>query len=113
MAKVTLSVPDEIYARIETHKDQLNLSEIFRVCVSEEIEKLEGKAQIITELKDYLLTKFPFAAERKTEIDRFTRKWGTPEVIEPDDLTQPYVKLMKNQPIALGNTTLVSTWSLS
>jgi hypothetical protein len=106
MAKVTLSVPDDLYARIDVHKDQLNLSEIFRVCVSEEIEKLEGKpnAEITMKLKDYLRAKSPLEVARKAEIDRFTKKWGPPDIINPDDAN--YVRIMKNQPITIGNITL-------
>jgi hypothetical protein len=108
MAKVTLSVPDDLYARIDVLKDHLNLSEIFRVCVSEEIEKLAGKpnAEIIMKLKDYLRAKSPLEVVRTAEIDRFTQKWGKPEVVDPDDFNKPYVRLMKNQLITLGNTTL-------
>jgi len=40
--KITLSVPDNLYEKIDRHKDLLNLSEIFRTCVSEELKKVES-----------------------------------------------------------------------
>jgi len=109
MAKVTLSVPDDLYERIDALKDQLNLSEIFRVCVSQEIERIAGKpnAEITIKLKNYLQEKSPFETTRKEEIERFTRKWGQPDIITPNETKQPYVALMKIQPITIGNTTFV------
>lgn len=101
MAKVTLSVPDDLYAKIEKYKDRLNLSELFRETVSREIEKIEEKSEIIQKLHEYLKSKLPSPdkeATRRVEIDRFTRKWGKPDYIHPDDslgAKPPYVTLEK------------------
>lgn len=108
VAKVTLSVPDDLYERIEALKDQLNLSEIFRVCVSQEIEKLAGtpNAEIVSKLKDYLQEKSPFETTRTSEINRFTSRWGQPDIITPNEKNPPYVAVMKTQPITVGEKTL-------
>jgi hypothetical protein len=45
MAKITLSVPDDLYGKIEKHKDEINISEFFRHCVSKEIERLDSFAR--------------------------------------------------------------------
>ncbi len=74
MAKVTLLVPDGLYAKIENYKDRLNLSELFRETVSREIEKIEEKSEIIQKLHEYLKSKLPSPdkeATRRVEIDRF------------------------------------------
>jgi len=49
MAKVTLSVPDDLYEKIERYKDLLNLSEIFRICASEELRKIESNERRLAE----------------------------------------------------------------
>ena len=88
MAKITLSLPDDLYERIDALKDQLNLSEIFRVCVSQEIERIAGKpnAEITIKLENYLQERSPLETERKAEIDRFTRKWGQPDNNKPNEM---------------------------
>jgi len=114
LAKVTLSVPDDLYAKIEEYKDHLNLSDIFRVAVSEEIGKLQGKAEIIVNLHKYLMTRLSSTemnASREAEKDRFTRKWGEPETIKTETAfiaQPPYVQLRKIQPIKFGDKTLTT-----
>lgn len=64
MAKITLSVPDNLHERIERYKDLLNLSEIFRICVSEELKKVESSEHRFAKgfpwrevrYKDYIVT---------------------------------------------------------
>jgi len=113
LAKVTLSVPDDLYEKLERHKDHLNYSDIFRRAVSEEIEKIEEKGGLIKGLMNYLSGTFPTAEDkeraRKEEIERFTKKWGNPD---PDpftrytELTPPYVELAKRQEIKHEDRTI-------
>ena len=39
--RVTLSVPDDLYEKIEKWKDSLNLSKVFRIAISKEIKRKE------------------------------------------------------------------------
>ena len=59
LAKVTLSVPDDLYEKLEKHKDRLNYSEIFRRAVLEEIQKIEEKGELIKGLMAVSYTHLP------------------------------------------------------
>ena len=100
--KITLSVPDDFYEKMDAYKERLNYSDVFRRAILVEIEKLTEKGVIIKELEDYLNQgeENPNDKEktRKEEISRFTKKWGTPHYIDPTDISEPpYVKLWKSQ----------------
>lgn len=100
--KITLSVPDDFYEKMDAYKKRLNYSDVFRRAILVEIEKLEEKGHIIKELEDYLNQgqENPNDKEktRKEEISRFTEKWGTPLYINTTNISEPpYVKLWKKQ----------------
>jgi predicted CopG family antitoxin len=107
MAKVTLSVPDDFYEKLEKHKDRLNYSDIFRRAVSEEIERIEKRGELIEGLIHHLsgqLTKTEDKERiRKEEIERFTKKWGIPDIKNNDeDASHRYVSLQKRYKIKSG-----------
>jgi predicted CopG family antitoxin len=111
MAKVTLSVPDDFYEKLEKHKDRLNYSDIFRRAVSEEIERIEKRGELIEGLIHHLSGQLPKTEDRerirKEEIERFTRKWGTPDHQGNDEeASHNYVTLLKRQKISLGDRAL-------
>lgn len=117
LAKVTLSVPDDLYKKLEEHKDRLNYSDIFRRAVSEEIEKIEEKGEIIKDLERFMRSKLDQLSYKDrialcdVEIERFTRKWGKPDVIQYNDrpgLNMAYVILRKRQDIKIGGKTLIT-----
>ena len=62
--KITLSVPDNLYEKIDRYKDLLNLSEIFRIRVSEELQQIESREHRLAKgfpwrkviYKDYVVT---------------------------------------------------------
>jgi len=101
LAKVTLSVPDDLYKKLEEHKDRLNYSDIFRRAVSEEIEKIEEKGELIEGLMNYLGGELPKTEEkaRKEEIERFTKKWGKPDSAHNLLVKAPYISLSKKQTV--------------
>lgn len=49
MAKITLSVPDDLYEKIERYKDLLNWSEMFQTCASEKLRKIESNERRFAE----------------------------------------------------------------
>ena len=110
MAKVTLSVPDDLYEKLEKYRDRLNYSEIFRRAVLEEIEKLEEKGELIKGLESYLSEKPPTIEDieriRREELERFTRKWGTPDRQSKTDRSPPYIELSKWQEVKRGGRTI-------
>lgn len=113
LAKVTLSVPDALYKKLEEHKDRLNYSDIFRRAVSEEIEKIEEKGELIEGLMNYLSGELPKTEDkekaRKEEIERFTKKWGKPDpypLTNYTELAPPYVELAKRREIKHGDRTI-------
>jgi predicted CopG family antitoxin len=107
LAKVTLSVPDDLYEKLEKHKDRLNYSDIFRRAVSEEIEKVEEKGELIKELINHLNKKLSKTDDkqnvRKEEIDRFTKKWGTPDAKGNTEVESPYVTLERTEKVNIGD----------
>jgi len=111
MAKVTLSVPDDFYQRLEKYKERLNYSDIFRRAVSEEIERVEEKGELIKELENYVSVKLPKTEDkekvRKEEVERFTKKWGAPDYKESTEVEPPYVNLSRTQKVNLENQIVV------
>jgi hypothetical protein len=106
--KITLSVPDDFYEKMDIYKERLNYSDVFRRAILAEIEKIEEKGLIIKDLEVYLKqgqeTPDDKDKTKKVEISRFTGKWGTPDYINPIDLSeQPYVKLSKKQMVMSRN----------
>ena len=43
MARLSISIPDELYERLERHRDQLNLSRICAASLQDEVERLAGQ----------------------------------------------------------------------
>jgi predicted CopG family antitoxin len=106
--KITLSVPDDFYEKMDTYKERLNYSDVFRRAVLAEIEKIEEKGLIIKGLEVYLqqgqATPDDKEKTKKEEISRFTGKWGTPNFTNPIDLSeQPHVRLSKKQMVMSRN----------
>jgi predicted transcriptional regulator len=113
LAKVTLSVPDELYEKLEKYKERLNYSDIFRRAVSEEMERIEEKGELIEGLENYLSGRLPTTEDkervRKEEIVRFTKKWGPPDPYPYTLKTEhasPYIELRKWQEIKHGDRTI-------
>jgi len=111
MAKITLSVPDDLYQKLERYKDRLNYSDIFRRAVQKELEKLERKGELIEGLLSYLGQRLTNVEEdreriRREEIERFSKKWGTPDHITKTEEAPLYVTLLKNIKIEVGEKTI-------
>jgi len=110
LAKVTLSVPDDFYKKLEQFKDRLNYSDVFRRAVSEEIKKLEKRGEIIEGLESFIHGKLPNTDDkdkiRKKEVERFTKKWGTPDYITNTEEEPYYVSISKTVKIDVGDQTL-------
>jgi len=110
MAKITLSVPDDLYQKLEKYKERLNYSDIFRRAASEEIDKIEEKGELIEGLMDYLSGKLLKREDkekvREAEVGRFTKKWGTPDYEENTEVELPYVNVSKTQKVNIGDQTI-------
>lgn len=107
MAKITLSVPDNLYEMIQKYRD-VNWSEVFRRAAQAEIKKLERKGELLEGLFDYLSHKLSDVEEareriRREEIERFIRKWGEPDHTEKTEETPVYISLWKNVMIKIGD----------
>jgi len=72
-----------------------------------ELEEHKQKRKIV-EADACLQTKSTFETDRKGEIDRFTKKWGEPDILEPFDEVGPYIRLVKTVPVTLDDTTIRS-----
>jgi len=100
--KLTLSVPDDLYEKMGKYKERLNFSDVFRRAILAEIEKIDEKGLMVKELEVYIqqgqATPDDKEKIKKEEISRFTSKWGTPDYVNPIDLSEPpYVRLNKKQ----------------
>jgi len=106
---VTISVSDELAKKMNA-MPEINWSEVCRQAISKYINKRsEEKGELLKGLEDFLKTKPPESKEsvEKAEIERFTRRWGKPEIV--DTRTQPpYVHLRKTQNLTIGDTTLTT-----
>lgn len=110
LAKLTLSVPDDLYRKLEEHKDRFNYSEIFRSAVSDEIEKIEEKGELIEGLMNYLSGELPKKVDkesiREAEVERFRKKWGDPDSKSSDEeASHHYVTLLKTKKVNIGDQT--------
>jgi hypothetical protein len=109
LAKVTLSVPDDFYEMLEKYKDRLNYSDIFRRAVSEEIEKIEKKGELIERLLHHISGQ-PQKIEEKArneEIERFTKKWGEPDSkVNDEEPSHRYVTLLKKYKVKSEEQTI-------
>lgn len=79
MRKVTLSVDEDLYNKINKHKDQLNLSQIFRKAIEGEILKAEFEEAEKKGEEDYLILKGGPRARAALSI--YARK-GRPALID-------------------------------
>jgi len=100
MAKITLSVPDELYEKIQKHRE-VNWSEEFRKMAQALIKKLETKGELVQGLLEHLRQKLSTIEEnreviRKREIERFTRKWGEPDRIKKTEEPPVYITITKD-----------------
>lgn len=106
---VTISVSDELAKKMDA-MPEINWSEVCRQAISKYINKRsEEKGELLKGLEDFLKTKPPEGEEsvKKAEIERFTRRWGTPEIISLR--TQPpHVQLRKIQTVKIGDTPLAT-----
>lgn len=111
MAKITLSVPDELYEKLQKYGDRINWSEVFRRAAQAEIEKFERRGELVEGLLDYLSHKLTDTDEareriRGEEIERFTKKWGEPDHITKNEEPPVYVTLTKNIEIKIDDKRL-------
>ena len=113
---LTISISDELAKEMDT-MPEINWSEVCRQAISKYIDekKFKEKGELITGLEEYLKAKLstPEAVEtlRKIETERFTRKWGEPEIVKTENAfiaQSPYIRLRKIQPIKIGNTILTT-----
>lgn len=112
---VTISVSDELAKRMEQYLD-VNWSEVGRRAFDEYIKARESveKGEVQERLEEYLRSKLPSPdtqVARKVEIERFTRKWGKPDLVYPDDSPSakpPYVSLRKEIEVKLKDTFLTT-----
>jgi len=109
---ITLAISDELIEKMDT-MPEINWSEVCRQAISKYIDerKSKEKGELIKELEIYLSPKLtePEEKERikKAEIERFSKKWGEPEIISLR-AQLPYVELRKIQPVKIGETTLAT-----
>lgn len=107
---ITVSISDEL-AREMDAKPEINWSEVCRQCISKYVGKRnEEKGELLKGLEEFLKTKLPKPEEkesvRNAEVERFTKKWGTPNYKTNEDVEPPYVSLEKTQKVNLGNQTV-------
>lgn len=111
LAKITLSVPDDLYRKLEEHKDQVNYSQFFRNAISDKIAKIEEKGELIDGLMNYLSGELPKEEDkesiREAEVERFRKKWGAPDSKSNDEeASDQYVNLSKTKKINIGGQTI-------
>ena len=105
---LTISIPDELAKKMEEFSE-VNWSEVARKAFQKYIEhRTSEKGELLKGLEEFLRTK---KAERepirKAEIERFTKKWGKPDKIYPDDspgARPPYVSLQKAYRVKYDDT---------
>lgn len=114
--RTELEVPEELFNEFDNAiKGQYaNRSEALRASMRLLIDKLnEGKVkgELLKGLEEFLKTKLPKPEERESiinaEIERFTKKWGTPDSKGSDEEpSHKYVTLLKTQKVNLGDQTV-------
>ena len=112
---VTVSISDEIAAKMDGMRD-VNWSEVCRRCISEYIEaRKSNRGEFIKDVERFMRSKLDCLTYEDrialcdAEIERFTRKWGKPDVIQYDDrpgIKMAYVILRKRQDVNIGGKTL-------
>lgn len=81
MAKITISVPDELYEKMQEWKSSLNFSKVFQNAVSGMIQKKEALTSKIRNEMD-----FPSIVDRlkkeKIDFELNVKEWGKKDGIE-------------------------------
>lgn len=81
MAKITISVPDELYEKMQEWKESLNFSKVFQNAVSGMIQKKEALTSKIRNEMD-----FPSIVDRlkkeKIDFELNVKEWGKKDGIE-------------------------------
>lgn len=108
---ITVSISDELIRKMDA-MSEVNWSEVCRQAISKYIdERGKTEGELLKGLTDYLKGKLLKPDEKeyikKREIERFTKKWGEPEIISLR-AHPPYVQLRKIQPIKSGDTTIAT-----
>jgi hypothetical protein len=110
---ITLSISDELAEKMDT-MPEINWSEVCRQAISKYIDerKSKEKGELIKELEIYLSPKLTESEEKegikRAEIERFTKKWGEPEILSEQYLQKPHIRLRKIQDIKMGDTILAT-----
>lgn len=102
---ITVSVSDMLASKMET-LPEINWSEVCRQSISKYIEKRSvEKGELLKELEEFWKTRMLPDKEsiKKAEIERFTKRWGPPEVIS-ERAQAPYVQLRRIQTVQSEDT---------
>lgn len=109
---ITISISDELATKMDS-MPEINWSEVCRQAISNYIEEREPKqiGDFIKSLESHLGGKLPLTEDkekaREEEIERFTKKWGTPDHKGNDEEpSHRYVTLLKTYKIKSGEQTI-------
>ena len=118
MSKVRaeLEVPEELLNEFDNaiKGHYANRSEALRASMRILIERLKQgkvKGELLKDLEEFLKTKLAKPEEkesiRNAEVERFTKKWGTPDSKGKDENpSHHYITLSKTQKVKLGDQTI-------
>lgn len=105
---ITISISDELAKKMDA-MPEINWSEVCRQSISRYVEEkgTEERGELLKALDDHI-SKTPPTSEdkqkiRKEEIERFTKKWGTPDSTHDLSVLAPYIGISKKHTVKSGD----------